>query len=342
MNDFDPYVVLGLSPASGPADWKRAYRRQAMRWHPDRNDHPEATERFKQIRAAYDRLMGEEVPEDEAAPDTAAGDATDTAGDSARAEQPRAADIRLNLTLDLREAASGCRKTLHYRRSATCPTCEGSGESGIAKTRFCGACHGSGRVHNVERQLVSCGDCAGRGFFSERICPDCTGSGRQTTEVSLEVSVPAGMLAGDELRLAGQGEVGDTRVLPGDLFLTIIIATHSLFSLQGRDLCYRMPVSALTLLAGGELQLVGLHGTITATLAPGAIEERVLQLEGGGYPGRGKQQAGKLVVTLYPVFPQALNGRQRKLMQQLDAALHQDAEAALPELYAWRRSQGLD
>jgi len=335
--DLDPYVVLEVSREAGPAELKRAYRRLAMRWHPDRNDHPEATERFKQIRAAYDCLLEPEDEEEggyDAPPDEAAK----------AADQPvsaQAADIRLNLDITLEEAAAGCRKTVSYMRGKPCPTCEGSGEHGIARTRFCSACHGSGRVHDERRTLVPCGECSGRGLFTERICPDCGGSGRETADVSLEIRVPPGMLPGDELRLAGQGEPGSDEIVAGDLYLTLVIRTHSLFELRGRDVHFAMPVSALSLLAGGEIEVPGLAGPISLMLEGGVVERRGVRLPGKGYPGRGKSVNGDLVLELLPIFPGKLNARQRKLLQQANAALLDDAAAALPEIAAWRKANGL-
>ncbi len=331
----DPYEILGISPDSGPAEWKRAYRRLAMRWHPDRNGHAQATERFKEINAAYERLISVDVDE-EAEPESNAEP------ESAEENVAWAADIRLNLEVSLEEAARGCRKTVHVMRGKPCPTCDGSGEHGMTRTRFCEACHGSGRVRDGQQGLVRCGDCAGRGFFSERICPDCGGSGRETADVSLEISVPPGMLAGDELRLSGQGEPGDAGLLPGNLFLTLVLGSHALYQLRGRDLHFSMPVSALALMAGGKIDLPTLLGTITHELDAGPAERREIRLSGKGYPGRGRLPAGDLVIVLLPVFPARLNARQRKLLLQAHAALLDDVAGAMPEIAAWRLENGLD
>jgi len=329
------YAILGLSPSASPEQIKRAYRRLAMRWHPDRNDHPEATERFKEIRAAYDQLTAREAAEEVISGASAEAE-------SAAASQLRAADIRLNLEISLEEAARGCRKTMHYRRGKPCPTCEGSGEAGISRTTFCEACHGSGRVRDGLRTLQPCAACGGRGVFTQRTCRDCGGSGRQMSEVSLKITVPAGMLPGDELRLSGQGEAGAPDILPGDLYLTIIIHAHALYELRERDLHFAMPVSALAMLAGGDIDLPSLAGILKHSLEAGAVESRELRLRGKGYPGRGDIAAGDLVVTLQPVFPQALDAKQRKLLLQANAALLEKAATSLPEIAAWRRAKGLD
>ncbi|HLO63509.1 MAG TPA: DnaJ C-terminal domain-containing protein [Azonexus sp.] len=330
--EIDPFVVLGISHDSGPADWKRAYRRQAMRWHPDRNADPLATERFKEINAAYEQLTAaddpevvdeesreDEVPESEPEPSLA-----------------KAADIRLNLEVSIEEGATGCRKPIRYSRGKPCATCDGSGEAGMSRTRFCDACHGSGRVHDADRSLVRCTACGGRGLFTERICPDCGGSGRDADDVSLEITIPPGMLAGDELRLAGQGEPGDEERQAGDLYLTLVIRSHPLYQLSGRDLHFAMPVSALAMMAGAEIELPSLDGIFRYSLEEGMAERRSLRLPSKGYPGRGKHRAGDMLVELLPVFPARLNTRQRKLLLQAHAALLDDAVEALPAVADWR------
>jgi len=328
----EPHETLGVSPGATPAELKRAYRRLAMRWHPDRSDHPQATERFKEISAAYEQLLAGDSPEDEATTDAAESDA----------RSAKAADIRLNLEISLEEAAAGCRKTIHYTRGNACETCDGTGEHGMARTRFCGACHGSGRVHDAKRNLVRCEECSGRGLFTERICAACGGSGRDLADVSLDIRVPHGMLPGDELRLAGQGEPGDAELQAGDLYLTIILRSHALFQLRGRDLHFRMPVSALAMMAGGDIDLPSLAGMLSVSLKAGKAEGRQIRLAGKGYPGRGKNHAGDLHVELEPVFPQKLSARQRKLLLQANAALLDDATESLPEIAAWRAAHGVE
>jgi molecular chaperone DnaJ len=335
---MNAYAILGIPQSASPADIKRAYRRLAMRWHPDRNTSPEATERFKQIRNAYDRLLVVDSPDD-AESDCAAESDVKPPPEQRMA---KAADIRLNLEISLQDAAAGCRQHITYTRGNACSTCAGSGESGIARTRFCNCCHGSGRVHDAKRTLKPCQACGGRGFFTERICPGCAGSGRDSASASLEITVPAGMLPGDELRLSGQGEPASEALLAGDLYLTIVISSHSLFLLRGRDLHFSMPVSALLMLAGGEVELPMLDGIFLQQLKAGLPEVRELRLAGKGYPGRGRAVAGDLVVKLQPVFPQKLNARQRKLLLQANASLMDEGSVCFPEIAEWRQANELD
>lgn len=331
----DPYKILGLARDAGPEEWKRAYRRLAMRWHPDRNDDPQATERFKEIAAAYEQLLAVDLPE-------TAKTNEEAAEPEAPGEVAKAADIRRNLDLTLEEAARGCRKSIHYHRGKACVTCDGSGEAGIARTRFCEACHGSGRVRDAARVLIPCAACGGRGLFTERTCPDCQGSGRELQAQNIEITVPPGMLAGDDLRLAGQGEAGDEELAAGDLYLTIVLHAHRLFTLQGRDLHCRMPVSALAMLAGGEIDVPNLQGRQRITLNPGQAETRELRLPGLGFPGRGDKPAGDLLCTLEPVFPTHLNRQQRQALLQADALLAADLAQTLPEIAAWQAMLAVD
>lgn len=324
------HAVLGVAADASAAEIKRAYRRLAMRWHPDRNNQPEAVERFKEINAAYEQLL---------AVDDESGAETDDSMEPGQDEAPpQAADIRLNLELSLEEAVAGCRRKVRYVRGKPCSTCAGSGEAGISRTRFCEECHGSGRVRDGRRGLSTCEACGGRGFFTERICPECGGSGREAGEVELEIRVPQGMLAGDELRLAGQGEPAHGELAAGDLYLTVVIRSHPLFRMQGRDLFFTMPVSAVALMAGAEIEVPVPGGRTAVSLEAGTAEGRELRLAGRGFPGRAKMPAGDLVVTLEPVFPTALGKKQRKALLEAEALLQAKADTMLPDVATWRAS----
>ena len=337
---MEAFSILGVAQDASPAEIKRAYRRLAMAWHPDRNSHPEATERFKEIRAAYDWLLNRDEEDEEELGSAEDAADVDEPAPEARPEQPRAADIRLDLALTLEEAATGCERTVVYTRGKPCATCGGTGEAGISRSRFCDACHGSGRVRDRHHGLAPCAHCDGKGIFSERICPNCAGSGRDESEVSLVVTVPPCLLSGAELRLAGQGEPALGNLAAGDLFLGIQLLPHRLFALAGRDLEATMPVSVLRLLAGGKLEIPTLGSSATIDLEAGDGGPRTLRLAGRGYPGGRTGSAGDLVLHLQPVMPRHLDGRQRKLLQQAAAALEDDLATTLPEVAAWRQALG--
>lgn len=327
----DPRQILGVATDAGPAEWKKAYRRLAMRWHPDRNTDPRATERFKEINAAYEALLAGLA---ELSADAAPAAPEEPSAEAESSTELRAADIRLSLYLTLEEGARGCRRLVVYQRSKACETCSGSGEAGIAKTRFCADCHGSGRLRGEEGRLVSCPACNGRGLFTERICPACAGRGYESAEARLEIQVPPGMLPGDELRLVGQGEPGVGTLKAGDLFLTVLLSDHALFARTGRDLNLVMPVSALTLMAGGEIEVPTLFGRVRHRLLPGPPVARQSCLSGLGYPGRGPHLAGDLLLDLQPVFPAMLDKLQTEELLALDARIQ--AGGAYPELIAWQ------
>lgn len=323
------YEILGISIEANAGEIKRAYRRMAMRWHPDRNPHPEAAERFKEIRAAYDALL---CIEDEDEPSSAPDDEAETPSDS---RQSRAPDIRLNIEISLAEAFAGCLKSISYQRGHACQRCDGTGEYGISRTRFCGSCHGSGRVRDDSAGLKPCEACDGRGFFVERICPDCSGVGKILAEVNLEVRIPAGMLSGDDLRLGGQGEPATDHLLAGDLYLTVIIRSHPYFELRSRDLYLDMPVNALLLLAGGSLDVPLPVGCFNLQIDPGEMVQRTFCLSGRGYPAAGKKSAGDLHLTLQPVFPTELTVKQKKMLLQLISQLDENRAEHLPQLSSW-------
>ncbi len=323
------YEILGISIDANPAEIKRAYRRMAMRWHPDRNPHPEAAERFKEIRAAYDALL---CIEDDEGRLSSSDDETENQGDS---QPSRAPDIRLNIEVTLAEAFSGCLKSISYQRGHTCLRCDGTGEYGISRTRFCSHCHGSGRVRDDSAGLKSCDACDGRGFFVERICPDCSGAGKILAEVHLEVRIPAGMLSGDDLRLAGQGEPSTDTLVAGDLYLTVIVQSDPFFELRARDLHLEMPVNALLLLAGGSLDVPLPVGSFALQIDSGEMVQRHLCLAGRGYPSAGKKSAGDFHLTLQPVFPTQLTVKQKKALSRLISSLEENKEDHLPQLSSW-------
>lgn len=333
---MDPYSLLGITPGAEEGELKRAFRRLAMRWHPDRNPAPDALEHFKALRAAYETLLAD-LTDGGAEP---SGDDEDidpgeeAAADAAAPAGPRGADRRQTLVLSIEEACLGAEKIVVIADETVCAHCHGSGETALSHSRLCATCHGSGRLRGAHG-LVSCAVCNGRGYVNKDACPDCAGSGRQGSERRLAVRVPPGMLPGDELRLEGEGEAHEgVDGRPGDLRLIIELAPHPLFRRDGRDLLVTRPVSLFRLLAGGEL-VVPVPGGVRRVALPGDLRIRQLRVDGAGLPGRGGRPAGALVVDLDTVMPDTVDAGLRTQLGRLDDALRRKLDAHLPALAEW-------
>lgn len=332
---MDPYSLLGITPGAEEGELKRAFRRLAMRWHPDRNPAPDALEHFKALRAAYETLLAD-LADDGITPsgdDEDIDTGTDTEADAGPAA-PRGADRRQTLVLSIEEACLGAEKVVVLTEEAVCAHCHGSGETALSHSRLCATCHGSGRLRGAHG-LVGCAVCKGRGYVNKAACPDCAGSGRHGSERRLAVRVPPGMLPGDELRLEGEGEAHDSADgRPGDLRLVVELAPHPLFRRDGRDLLVTRPVSLFRLLAGGEL-VVPVPGGVRRIALPGDLRIRQLRVDGAGLPGRNGRAAGALVVDLDAVLPDTVDAGLRTQLGRLDDALRLKLGAHLPALAEW-------
>lgn len=326
---MDAHELLGLAPGASAHEIKRSFRRLAMLWHPDRNPDPHALEHFKALRAAYESLLADlssplrqDGPPDAAEREEQADGAT-----------PRGADRQHDLTLTVEAAFFGGERTIELDGEDECGACAGSGEEILRHTRLCASCHGTGRTPG-RHGLAPCRHCAGRGYLTKQACPSCHGSGRQRTLRPVIVHLPAGMLDGDEWRVAGAGDPAP-ELPPGDLVLRIRLAPHQLYRLDGRNLVLERPVSALRLLTGGELAIPLPDGIRTLRLEPGAATARTLRVAGAGFPGRGGQAAGDLIVQLQPRLPEAPDDAMRSLIERLDALAAANHSRHLPDVALW-------
>ena len=328
------YRTLELRPGASAHDIKRAYRRLAMRWHPDRNPAPEAQARFQQIQAAFELLHTQARP---IAEETPARASADNAPPPEAPTQPasRGADLHQPLELELPIAALGGTVDVRVEGRVPCADCEGQGEIRYTRSTLCPHCHGSGRIRSPGG-LSPCTACDGRGFTTRLRCPSCDGQGWQMGLRQLHVQIPPGMLPGEELRIGGLGcpspdEEGD----PGDLYLRLQLKPHPWLRLEGRDLHLNAPVSIFRALAGGVIQVPGLAGLVDVEL-PALLQSGPVRLAGAGYPGRGPRPAGDLMVHLEVHYPTELTSEQKAVLDMADQVMRLRLAEQNPALARWQ------
>ena len=341
--DIDLYELLEVERGAGDAAIKAAYRKLAMKFHPDRNPGDAAAEaRFKQIsaayevlkdpqkRAAYDRFghaafqggMGSGGPQDFAD----IGDIFETifgsafAGGGGRAHARRGADLRYDIEITLDDAFQGKSTEIQIDVSVACDTCDGSGVTPGTGTRSCNLCSGVGKVRAKQGFFVverPCPNCHGRGEVIEKPCRDCRGEGRVDRAQLLSVDIPPGVDTGTRIRLSGKGEAGPHGAPPGDLYIFIHVQAHPVFERQGTNLLTRVPISFSTAALGGVVSLPGMDGqTIQLDIPAGIQSGRQLRHRGAGMPvlqGRGR---GDLVAEIVVETPSRLTREQRELLER--------------------------
>lgn len=356
MASQDLYEVLGVPQTADESEIKKAYRRLAMKYHPDRNQgDTEAEERFKQVQAAYEVLSD---PDRRAAYDRfghagidpqaagmGGGGFGDVFGDvfadifgggrSSRGGPGRGADLRYELEISLEEAFRGTTAALDIPVLDTCETCDGSGARPGTSPSPCGTCGGHGQVR-IQQGFFSlqqtCPTCRGTGQVIRDPCVDCHGAGRVQKPKKLEVKIPPGVDTGDRIRLAGEGEVGRRGGRPGDLYVDIHLRPHTLFERDGSDLYTEVPISVVTAALGGELDVPSLEGRLNVTVPAGTQTGRVFRLRGKGMPSVRGGAMGDLMVRVSVETPVNLDERQERLLRELGETM---GESHRPREHSW-------
>ncbi|HEX7955889.1 MAG TPA: molecular chaperone DnaJ [Pyrinomonadaceae bacterium] len=352
MAKRDYYEVLGVSRGANDAEIKSAYRKLAVRYHPDKNPgDTEAEEKFKEAaeaysvlsdadqRARYDRLGHAGVSGAAGAQGAwgaqGFGGIEDILGDlfgfgevfggragagGRRGAAQRGADLRYDLEMTLEEAAAGMTAQLRVPRLEACDTCKGSGAAAGTQPEACAACGGSGQIR-LQQGFFSvartCGQCRGAGRVIRTPCEACKGAGRVEREKQIEVKIPAGVETGSRLRLTGEGEAGVQNGPAGDLYVVIHVKEHDVFERQGNNLYASVPVTFAQAALGSEVTVPTLDGQEPLKVPAGTQTGTVFRLKGHGMPVLGGRGRGDLFVSVTVVTPTTLTREQRKLLEQL-------------------------
>jgi molecular chaperone DnaJ len=344
MSDF--YEILGVSRDASEAELKKAYRRMAMEYHPDRNpDNPEAEEKFKQASNAYKVLSD---PETRARYDqfgeaglngrsgfqgfhgvddifSAFGDLFgDFFGGTRRRGPARGSDLRLDLEVAFADAVWGTSREVEVKRRVACQACNGSGARAGTSPQTCHTCAGKGQVLHSQGFFMiqtTCPSCRGEGRIIKDLCGSCSGSGLENQVSSLSVTIPAGIDDGQTLRLAGKGEVAPKGGRPGHLYVVVHVQPDERFTREEADVLTEVPISYLTAALGGEVTVPSLEDHCEAQVAlevkPGTQPGDVVVRRGEGIPRLDHRGRGDHHYRFKVEIPTKLSARERDLLRQL-------------------------
>lgn len=356
---LDYYQTLECARDADGATLKSAYRKLAMKFHPDRNPGDTTCEaKFKAINEAYDCLKD---PQKRAAYDRfghqaftqgmnggggggpfggggGRGDFADIGdifetifgsafggggGGAQRQQNRRGADLRYDMQVTLEEAFHGKSTEIEIEVSQSCDTCDGSGATPGTSERTCNRCNGAGSVRAKQGLFVierPCPSCNGRGSVIESPCRDCRGEGRLDKAQTLKVDIPAGVDTGTRIRLSGKGEAGQRGAPPGDLYIFLHVQQHSVFEREGTTLATRVPVSFTTAALGGCVEIPDLDGSTNRLDIPAGIQSgKQLRIRGAGMPVLQGRGRGDLVVEIAVETPTRLSRRQKEILEEFKA-----------------------
>lgn len=352
MSKRDYYEILGVSKTCTEAELKSAYRKLALRHHPDRNPgDAQAEDQFKEAaeaysvladaekRARYDRFghagVGGAAGGAGFDPSTFSefGDLGDILGGmfgfggGRRRGPQRGADLRYDLEITFEEAARGTETTIQIPRQERCETCQGSGAAPGSSPTTCAQCKGQGQVRYQQGVFTvarPCPACRGAGQTISKPCKTCRGAGRTTEERKITVKIPAGIDTGQQLRLQSEGEAGAAGGPSGHLYVAVHVQPHAFFRRDGLSLFCEIRVNFTTLALGGEVLVPTLDGEETMAVPEGTQTGTTLRLKGKGMPDVGGRGRGDLFATVQAQTPKKLTREQRKLLQQLADVLPKD------------------
>ncbi|MFC1860352.1 molecular chaperone DnaJ [Chloroflexota bacterium] len=345
----DYYEVLGIASSATDEEIKRAFRKLAFQYHPDRNGDDGATEVFKEVNEAYEVLS---APDKRAAYDRFGhggaegifgrgfegfnfggfGDIFDAffgGATTATRQTPRqGADLHYRFTVTFEEAAFGSEKEIDISRTENCSLCQGIGCKPGSQPSRCPNCNGTGQVHRVQQSIFgrftstnTCSQCHGEGRVITEPCPQCRGTGKEKRQRSISVKIPAGVDNGTQIRLMGEGEGGTRGGPSGNLYVTLSVRPHQFFTRNDDDVLYELPINFAQAALGVEVEVPTLDGKAKLKIPSGCQTGKVFQLKNKGIPHLHRNGRGSQLVTLHIVTPDKLTKKQRQLFQELANSL---------------------
>lgn len=349
MSKRDYYEVLGLGKDAGEREIKKAYKRLAMKYHPDRTKGDKDSEdKFKEVKEAYEVLsdaqkkaaydqFGHAGVDPNRGGHGGAQDFGDIFGDvfgdifggggrrGGGAQRPqRGADLRYNMELTLEEAVKGISKEIKIPALVHCEQCNGSGAKPGTKPTTCGTCHGQGQVQMRQGFFAvqqACPTCRGKGKIIKDPCSKCHGEGRYEKTKTLSVKIPAGVDTGDRIRLSGEGEAGDSGAQAGDLYVQVHVKEHDIFVRDGSNLYCEVPIGFVEAALGGEIEVPTLDGRVKLKIPEETQTGRMFRMRGKGVKSVRGGAVGDLVCKVYVETPIKLSDKQKSLLKEFNETM---------------------
>ncbi len=353
----DYYEVLGIDKGANADEIKKAFRKQAKKYHPDLNpDNKEAEAKFKEVNEAYEVLSDSEKKQryDQFGhagvdPNFGAGggyggyggfggfdggfDFGDIfegffgggRGGGRRNAPKRGADLETQVVLTFEEAAFGCEKEIHLYRIEFCDECDGSGAKPGSEVTTCSVCGGSGQVRTTQRTILgnmstvtTCTNCGGKGKVIKEPCGKCAGKGKVKKSRTIKVKIPAGIDHGRSIPLNGQGNVGDKGAPAGTLYVTVAVQPHEIFQRNNYDVLCEVPITFVQAALGAELEVPTLDGNVKYTIPEGTQTGTIFRLKGKGIPVLNKSSRGDQYVKVNVEVPTHLSAKQKELLREFE------------------------
>lgn len=357
MEKRDYYEVLGVAKTASPEEIKKAYRKKAIQYHPDKNPgDAEAEEKFKEAAEAYEILSD---PQKRQRYDqfghAGMGGAGGFSGGGMNMEDifahfgdifgghfggfsgfggfgggqrgprvRRGSDLRVKVKLTLSEVANGVEKKIKVKKLIPCSECQGTGAENNSGTETCTQCHGTGRITRIQRTILGdmqtqaeCPTCGGDGKIIKHKCTHCSGEGIIRGEEVISIKIPAGVSEGMQLKMGGKGNAARRGGVNGDLLILIEEEAHPELIRDENDLIYNLLLSVPTAALGGQVEVPTIDGKVKVTISPGTQPGKVLRLRGKGLPGLNSYGTGDLLINIGVYIPEKLNKEEKKLMEEL-------------------------